>query len=234
MFYTFNGCAIFLPFYVFLAFISNNFLLDNFYKNRQTKFQNFIITRVGQKERIKYEIKTVLISSFIIRILLHIIVFLVIDIHFSPIVLNHTGDISYYPETFFALSSNSTLSFFLFILYSSIGFSIFSLLIYSLIDFIKNQYIYKASGVLASILLVVLPAFVGNIFLPGSNPYCYFETTFLYLIYSGGLLCPGIEVLKVNSYFFANNIYFLICSISFILISTTLIKIGYKRRIKNG
>lgn len=234
IFYTFNGCAVFLPFYVFLAFLANAYALDNFYKYKQTKFQNFIITRIGEKERTKQEIKTVLITSFVIRIVLHLLVTLVISIKYAPIMLNHTGDPSYYPETFFALSNNSILSFALFILYSSIGFAIFSLFLYSLIDFIKNQYVYKASGVLMSVLLVILPAFIGNIFLPGSNPHCYFETGFLYLIYSAGLLCPGIEVLKVNSYFLVNNIYFFINSISFIIISIGLICFSYKRRVKNG
>lgn len=234
MFYTFNGCGLFLPFYIFLAFLSNNFLLDNFYKNKQTKFQNFIITREGHKKRMIKEIKLVLIFSFLLRIILHFIVFFTISEFYAKIKLIHVGDISYYPETFFAFSNNSVVSFFLFILYSSIGFSIFSLFLYSIMDFIKNQYIYKASGVLLSVLLVIIPAFLGNIFFAEAGPRCYLETSFMYLIYSAGLLCPGIEVLKVNSYYLANNIYFLISSISFLLISILLISIGYKQRRANG
>lgn len=234
MYYAFNGCGLFLPFYILLAFLSNNFVIDNFYKNRQTNFQNFIITREKHKKRVGKEIKLVLLSSFLLRIILHCIVFFVIDNFYSKIVLTHTGDISYYPETFFAFSNNSMISFFLFILYSSIGFSIFSLFLYSVIDFVKNQYIYKASGILFSILLVLLPAFLGNIFFASAGPRSYLETGFLYTIYSAGLLCPGIEVLNVNSYFLANNIYFFVSAISFLLISTCFISYSYKRRKING
>ena len=40
IFYTLNS---FLPFYLLLAFLSNNLVTSNFYQNKYSKFQNMII-----------------------------------------------------------------------------------------------------------------------------------------------------------------------------------------------
>ena len=138
MYYTINSFGNFLPFYIFLFFLATNFLPTNYYKNKYSKFNNFIITRVGNKKRMKYEIKSVLIGSFIFRLLLHVLVLIVINYFFVKIQFSFHNDPSYYPNGFFAFSSSSVISLIIYILYSSIGFSIFSLFIYSLIFFIKN------------------------------------------------------------------------------------------------
>lgn len=234
MFYDFNGCALFLPFYILLAFLTNNIISDNFSKYRKNKFSNFIITREGKKNRIKKEIKLIIISSIVVRLLLHLIVFIIINDHFADITFNYMKDPSYYPETFFAFSSDSLVSFAFYILYSCIGFSALSLFLYSLIDIIKNQYIYKVTGVLVSIIFVMLPAFIGNIWLANAGPRCYIQTGFLYSFYSAGLLSPGLEVLKVNSNMVTNHIYFYVSLIGFIFISFILIRITYNRSKKYG
>ena len=61
MFYTINSFSNFLPFYIYLGFLATNFIPSQYYKNKYSKFQNFIITRVTNKGRTKYEIKKVLI-----------------------------------------------------------------------------------------------------------------------------------------------------------------------------
>ena len=52
IFYTLNS---FLPFYLLLAFLSNNLVTSNFHQNKYSKFQNMIIPRTGFKKRILYE-----------------------------------------------------------------------------------------------------------------------------------------------------------------------------------
>lgn len=229
MFYNFNGCGIFLPFYILLGFLTNNIVSDNFYRYRKNKFQNFITVREGKKKRMIKEIKIVLLSSFIVRLLLHVIVFFIINEFFADINLKFIGDPSYYPEAFFAFSHNSVISFVFYILYSCIGFSIISLFLYSIIWIIKNQYVYKISGILVSIIFVLIPAFIGNMWLANAGPRCYFETGFLYLIYSAGLLSPGIEVLKVNSNMIINHLYFYIGIIGFLILSIVCIGISIRR-----
>ena len=48
IFYTLN-C--FLPFYLLLAFLSNNLVTSNFYQNKYSNFQNMIIPRTGFKKK---------------------------------------------------------------------------------------------------------------------------------------------------------------------------------------
>ena len=234
MFYTLNGCGLYLPFYIFLAFLSNNIICDSFYSNKKTGFQNFIISRVGFKERKISEIKYVLLSSFLVRVALHIITVVIINCFFAKIRLIYNGNPSYFPETFFAFSNNSLISFVIFIIYSSIGFSIFSLFLYGLIDFVKNQYVYKSMGIIMSVFLVVIPAVVGNFALVNYDYQSYFEASIIYIGYAAGLLSPGIEVLKVNSLAIANNVYFFVTAISYLIIILLLVIFGSRSERKNG
>ncbi len=232
MFYTINSFSNFLPFYIYLGFLATNFIPSQYYKNKYSKFQKFIITRVTNKVRTKYEIKKVLIYSFIFRILLHILVFFIINTFFVEINFSFYKDPSYYPDGFFALSSNCFLSFILFIIYSSIGFSVFSLFIYSLIYYIRNFYVYKVSGIIMSIIGVFLPAFLGNLYLSISNNYNSLGIGLLYLIYSGNLLSPGIDTLIYRPSILTTNIYFFVSCLGYLLISLILILIRYRKERK--
>lgn len=234
LFYTLNGCGNFLPFYIFISFLSNNLVSDNYYKNKETGFQKFIVTRVNPKQRKRTEILSVLLISFIFRIIIHIITILTIYSLTKGLRLDFYGDPSYFPSSFFAFSNNSIISFILYIIYSSIGFSIFSLFLYSLINYTKNYYVYKSLGIIIAIIGVLIPAFIGNIglnYIDESNPIF---TAFLYSIYSAGLISPGIETLNSASGILNLHLYFIISCFGYLLMSTILLKIGYKKEIKNG
>lgn len=234
VFYLVSGCANFLPLYIFFAFLTSNFLSENFHKNKYNNFKNSIVSRTGYKKRFKSEIQLVLVSSFILRVLLSVIILLFIDLFLVNVNISFSGDITRFPFSFFALNSNSAVSLIVFIIYSGIGFSIMSLFMYSLIPFIKNLYVYKVSGVLASIIFVMIPAFIGNIVNNFTGLNSFIRTGFLYIFYSAGLLCPGIEVLNANPPVLVNHVYFFTSCFGFLFLSVILLYIGYKKERKNG
>lgn len=234
MYYTINSFGNFLPFYIFLGFLATNFLATNYYKNKYSKFDNFVITRVKRKKRIKYEIKSILIWSFIFRVLLHILVLIIINYFFVELHFSFYKDPSYYPNGFFTFSNSSLGSLIIFTIYSSIGFSIFSLFIYSLISYIKNYYVYKISGIIMAIIGVLLPAFIGNIYLSHYSNYSFLVTAFMYSIYSGGLLCPGLEILNQLPSTLILHIYFFVSCIGYTILSVILILIRYREEKKYG
>lgn len=233
IFYVINKVGIFLPFTLIIAFLSSNFTNLIFYQNKYNDFQKYVITRVGYKKRLIYEIKTVLKTSFIIRLLLHIIMIAIIQLFYSNISFIEYSDLSYYPEGAVALFTNSKISLILYIIYSSIGFSIFSVFMYSLIYYIKNKYIYKVSGVILFVLLVIISALIGNqLYTLTSN--IKFANPILQALATTSLICPGLEVFSSITSIFETHIYFWYTCVCFIVYSLILLVIRYRREHKNG
>lgn len=233
MFYRINGYSLFLPFYLLLSFLINNVITINYHKNKYTTFQNFIIERKTYKERYKYEVKSILIVSFCFRLFIHVVTFLIINFCFCKIGLIMTKDPSYYIDGVFAYSSNSLISFIIYVIYSCIGFSILSLFLYILIPFIKNLYVYKISGLLVGVLGTMLPALIGNIYIShfGYNMLGQIVTN---LFYSGGLISPGIESFVGVTTILQRHIMFYLACLGYISLIGIFGFIKYKRERKNG
>ena len=222
IFYTLNS---FLPFYLLLAFLSNNLVTSNFYQNKYSKFQNMIIPRTGFKKRILYEMKTVLFSSIIVRLMIHIFTLIVIHLFFSEIHFQ-----GFESSAFVALNTNATISLLLYIVYSTVGFAIFSLFLYSLIYFIKNKYIYNVSGIIILVVLTVSIALIGNSLYAHQVNVKLFNPI-LEAINPLSLLIPGLEtstaitsINEVNLYFGYTCIMFLIYSCIFNFIGCFIAK----------
>lgn len=233
-FYRINGATLFLPFYLLLGFLLNNILATDYYKNKYSTFQHFIVERTKYKPRIKEEIKRVLIVSLVIRLLIHLITFLIIDMNFTKISLVMTKDPTYYINAVFAYSSNSVISFIFYIIYSSIGFCVLSLFLYSLIPFIKNLYIYRISGVLLSIIGTMIPALIGNIYISYFGKLDLVGNIITNLFFSGGLISPGVDAFTgVTSGIEMHAMFFLTC-LGYLSITYILIKYRYKKERANG
>ena len=225
IFYTLNS---FLPFYLLLAFLSNNLVTSNFYQNKYSKFQNMIIPRIGFKKRILYEIKTVLFSSIIVRLMIHIFTLIVIHLFFSEIHFQ-----GFESSAFVALNTNATISLLLYIIYSTIGFAIFSLFLYSLIYFIKNKYIYNVSGIIIFVILAVSMALIGNALYANQLNVKLFNPL-LEAINTLSLILPGLETSTAITSIRETNLYFGYTCIMFLIYSCILCFIGCSWTRKKG
>ena len=233
-FYRINGATLFLPFYLLLGFLLNNILATDYYKNKYSSFQHFIVERTKYKPRIKEEIKRILIVSFIVRLLIHLITFFIIHINFTKISLVMTKDPTYYINAVFAYSSNSVISFKFYIIYSTIGFCILSLFLYSLIPFIKNLYIYRISGILLSIIGTMIPALIGNLYISYLGKLGLIGNIITNLFYSGGLISPGVDAFTGVTNGIEMHVMFFLNCLGYLFITCILIKYRYKRERKNG
>ena len=233
IFYIMNQGGIFLFFTLIIAFLSSNFINLVFYQNKYNDFQKYIVTRIGYKKRMIYEIKNVLTISFLLRLFIHIFLIIIIHIFYSRFVFIEYQDISFYPEGVAALFYNSKISLLLYIVYSSIGFSVFSLFMYSLIYYIKNKYIYKVSGIIIFILLVVITALIGNqLYIVFEN--IKFANPLLQALATTSLLCPGLESFTTISTLAEVHLYFWYTIFCFLSYSLILITICYRRSRRNG
>lgn len=225
IFYTLNS---FLPFYLLLAFLSNNLVTSIFYQNKYSKFQNMIIPRIGFKKRILYEIKTVLFSSIIVRLMIHIFTLIVIHLFFSEIHFQ-----GFESSAFVALNTNATISLLLYIIYSTIGFAIFSLFLYSLIYFIKNKYIYNVSGIIIFVILAVSMALIGNALYANQLNVKLFNPL-LEAINTLSLILPGLETSTAITSIRETHLYFGYTCIMFLIYSCILCFIGCSWTRKKG
>jgi hypothetical protein len=232
-FYNINDYGGFIFFIIYVSFFLSNLINDIFYENKYSKFQNLIIARTGHKKRLKYEIKTVLIVSFIFRIILNLLLLLIIHLKYSHIVFKEYSDISYYSDGLVGLFINSKVSLILYLIYSAIGFSIMSLFNYSLINLIKNKYVYRISGVIFPILLTILSALIGNL-LYQSFDNIKFANPLLQIFNAMSLLCPGINNFSTITSILEVHIYFWYTLICYTIISLILIYIRYRKERKYG
>lgn len=230
LFYSFQD---FIPCFLILGLLSTCLVVETFYQNRQSRFQNYIIARIGYKERIKYEVKSVVITSFIIRLLFNIVLLLIIHLFFSNIAFKEYSDVSYYASGVVELFTNSKISLLLYIIYSSIGFSIFSLFVYGVSYFIKNQHVFKISGIVFFIGLTVLSAIIGN------QLYIYFSdikfsNPLLQALATSSLMVPAMMGFTSITSLFETHIYFWYTCLCFIIYSGILLFIRCKLERKNG
>ena len=230
LFYSFQD---FVPNFLILGLLSTCLVAESFYQNKQSRFQNCIIARVGYKERVKYEVKNIVITSFIIRLLFNIFVLLIIHMFFSNVTFKEYSDASYYASGVVELFTNSKLSLLFYIIYSSIGFSIFSLFIYSISYFIKNQHVFKISGIVLFIGLTVLSAIIGN------QLYIYFSdikfaNPILQALTTSSLMVPAMMGFTSITSLFETHIYFWYTCLCFIIYSAIFLYIRYKMERKNG
>lgn len=230
IFYRFQD---FVPGFLILGLLSTCILIETFYQNKQSKFQNYIIARVGYKERMKYEIKQVVLISFIVRFLFNLFLLLIIHMFFSNIAFKEYTDVSYYASGVAELFHNSKVSLALYLLYSSIGFSVFSLFIYSISYFIKNQHVFKISGIVIFIGMTVASAIIGN------QLYMYFNdikfaNPLLQAFATSSLMVPAMMGFTSITSLFETHLYFWYTCLCFIVYSVVLLFARYKLERKNG
>lgn len=233
IFYTMNNTGLFSIFTFIIAFLSSGFINIVFYQNKYNDFQKYIITRVGYQKRLLYEIKTVVKVSFMMRFFLHVFLIVIIHLCYSRFAFTEYSDITFYYDGVAGLFGNSKVSLLLYILYSSIGFSVFSLFLYSLIYFIKNKYIYKVSGIILCVLLTISGSLIGNqLYKMFDN--IKFANPLLQAVATISLFSPGVNGFTTITTLFETHIYFWYTCFCFMIYSFIFIVIRYRRERKNG
>jgi len=162
-FYIIQDAGLSLIFFVLMLVLLPNLISSNFLEMSNSKFNNMITTRIGYSQRIKNELKTTFIFSFMFTIFADIIILITIhlfcfSIHFTK-VLPFEGiyDLS------IIFSNNQLLSLIIYVLLSACGYGVFSCFVYSLQFVIKNIYLYRALGLFIGISLVILPSFISQL-----------------------------------------------------------------------
>lgn len=208
-------------FFIYVYFVSAHIRGTLRLQNKRNKFDYFLKTRLGFKKFYARDLLYNFIESFIIYLSMEILTLFSIHVFCSKIALYN---VSNFPEDYIyganAIVSNYALNLIIYIPLSALGFSLYSLFIYSVSFFVKNIFAYRAIGIIVGMLLTVLPtminfalpalsiiwsipllpnilsigtAFFGAYNLPLSCLVHYFITYFFYVICTGILWIKGMK-----------------------------------------
>ena len=189
VFYYLENSGMSLPNYIFITFMATNCYLIDLFKRRRSKARNLVIERIGYKQTMVQEIKNIIITSALFRLVCFAAMILVISIICHGIHFDFQPEMHLWNWQFYFYSNNALISFIIYILIATAGYSMFCLLLYGLSHFIKNEYVYRVSGVLAGILGQTGLAIIAAIL--GTNASTFLDYFLVNTVFVGNLLCPG-------------------------------------------
>lgn len=189
VFYHLENVGISLTNYIFITFMATNFYLMVLFKNKKNKTREMIIERIGYKKTILEEIKNIIITSSLFRLTCFLAMLFIISIICHGIHFKFLPEMKLWNWQFYFYSDNALISFIIYILIAIVGYSMFCLLLYCLSHFIKNEFVYRVSGVIMGILGQTGLAIVASFF--GTNASTFFDYLLVNTVFVGNLLCPG-------------------------------------------
>jgi hypothetical protein len=210
--------------FMILMLLLPNIVSYNFLDMQQNHTTYLIETRIGKKKYyIDTTIKNFIISSIAIMIL-EILMLINIQLFFGKIAFNTMT----YPEGYHILTqticSNEILNLIYFLILTSIGYGLLSVIIFSLQVFIPHIYLYRCSGVILGISLVVFP-----ILLKGYFPI----EDIAVLLQISPLTAIGVEHLRDNPFGFTNIMHYTATFSIYLVIALILLSILYTWRKRN-
>lgn len=159
IFYYMQTTGIYIWFYFILCFVIPNIYSADVLQKKNNHYHYFEITRIGYKKYCRDNFIKNSLFTFITVLSIDIYLLIIINFFISPLGINSFDSIGIYAE----LNSNILINLILYILFSSIGCTIFSNFLLSLQLYIKNIYFYRALGIGLGILLFLIPAFLSSI-----------------------------------------------------------------------
>lgn len=134
---------------------------------------------------------------------------LTIHIFYLPVHFHTTTYPAHYYITTQLICSNEFINLIVFMLITSLGYSVISALLFTFQKLINNLYVYRCCGVIIGIMLVLFPALIQGYF---PNP------DFPFLFQINNLVCLGIEGVRENPFHLSYIVLYIIslCLYSFV------------------
>lgn len=217
-FYFLQDSGLTLVMFILTSIIIPNIVSSDFLLYSSNKFDNLLITRITTDQYNKVAKNLNFIITFIIILFTHLITLIVIHL-FCFKILFSINEIYLDATRQTNLFSNSLmLSLIIYIILSSLGYALFSNVIFSFQAYVKNIYLYRTLGICTSLILYIgssvlsryLYDFTGSILL----------ATIAYFINVANIISPGIiksPILSNNYLLFYIGTSFLYCLIALIL-----------------
>lgn len=199
-------------------------ILIDYYDYAINKFDYMIIQRIGVNQYYKRALENIFVITFFATLFINLCLLICIGFIWS--------NISFTPQYIYELFSQDTFkNIVCYLFFCSIGTSFFSMFMFSIIDFIKNKYVYRGFIPILIFTTIIFCTFIFP-FLSGIGSILFKNLlifkTIIFSFVPSGLLTPG---MIYESYGFLNfGCSFLIYFVCFV-VSTKISKI---LRRKNG
>ena len=210
--------------YTVLIFILvSNIFSSDVYIYKYTNYNFFLKLRSKNYYFMTFFLNALLSAMF--YLLTQIIIYLTICfIYKTPDIFTHSDNM----EILTLFSNNKLHNFLFYIFYSTIGFSLFSSLLFVVKIFIKNIYVYRGIGIILGILLTVIPSIIYT------KLSLNLVFTLCNLIYLPNLLNPGIQSFKGMFFFDSVFLNWLLVCLFYSMIIFVLYFITRKMEQKHG
>ena len=176
--------------FLLITLIIPNLISDEFLKFRINHFDNFIINRMSYNRYFRDTVIFNMLITFIYIMIVDIVLLIVIHLFYFPISLSKLYSLSEPLQYGNIITNNAAINIVLYVIMSSFGYSLYSSFIYSLQTFIHNTYLYKACGVIISIILYLFPTIFSVIIL--NYTHMTFLSKLIYYLALPCLITPGI------------------------------------------
>lgn len=227
--YDVQNAGFYLPFFIFVSYVAAVISIK-YHKEDRNNFSYQVISRVGYKKYFFEKIKKVALTSAIFRLLCHLLLILITYLFFIRINFVLQGYEVTDPELYI-FSGSTLLTLIIYIIYSTIGYVIYSLFIYSLSYFIKKTYVYRVLGIIFAILLYILSALLMSFLMPTIGEEA--SRVISYFFFTGSLLTPGLDILGPSINLLSIHVLTLITFVGFIAMTVLLLYRRYKKESKN-
>ncbi len=226
-FYTVMSGGILIWLYILYILIIPNLWASDYLIDNTNKFSNVLKTRFGTSAYIKKSFISNFIFSTLCIFMILLIILLYIHLFLAPINFGNNLSVGMTTDAQ-TYVSNEFINLIIFILFTSVGYGVFSSFVFSLQLFIKNIFVFRILGVIIGFILYTGPILLANTlsFVPMlQNLISYF--------FIGYLINPGVmttsQLLPVNPY-----VSYLFSVLIYTLITLVFAKIMAKREYLNG
>lgn len=188
-------------FITFIA-VTNIFATDRII-HKKNGFCNMMKTRVGYKKYMRNELILNTIFSVIFILVLQVVMLLTIRILVGPFDFSSMRHIDFINDTNI-FTGSPAINLVVYVIFSIVGYTLYSNFLFTLGFFIKNVYVYRGIGIIMSILLTALPAMIFITLYRMFNFNLFMDIGSL--LFLPNLLNPGIQLLD-SFYMIFNSPY---------------------------
>lgn len=216
---------------IIILSIPSAFLLEQYHINHFNKFDYYIKERIGFKKYIYQSYVRNFINSFLLILSIYISMIFVIHFFLTPIFFSYHDVIKFKNYTIDIYNENIYINMLIYLILSGLGFALFSTLILSLKNMLKQKYLFKISSIVIGVILAVLPVIVGDrLFVVSENYNILILFSAMSLL---NLIFPGVSGFGKYGYVFSPILVYLISFIIYSLITIFTLKIEMRREYNN-
>lgn len=220
-FHLFNGNRTLIFLFLGILLGTPSVIAIYYFQYKNNAFKNLILTRISYKKYIQNMLVKTFVYSFCFYLALNIIVLLLVHTMYYPILFHE-------PMQLYELfSSNLITNVVIYIILSSLGFSIYNLFLTQLIEFIHNEFLFRGITLINFVASLIIFSGIKSMFVKVIQDNQIIDTITSSIV-PINLFTPGLL------YEYNGLPSFIASAIFYLLVTFICGWVAYKGAMKNG